>query len=49
MLGDVTYIFPTERRPTFAAVDVAHGVVPGRHLPVIRLTLNHVHTAELGR
>ncbi len=43
----MTYIFPPERCPALAAVDIADGVLAGRHLPIIWFTLDHVHTVRV--
>lgn len=42
-----TYVFPAERLSAFHAVDVAHGVVPSGHLPVVGFTLDYVHTTQV--
>ena len=42
-----THIFPTKGLSALAAVDVPHGVVASRHLPVVGLTLDYVHTARV--
>lgn len=43
---DKTYIFPAQSGAAFAAVDVADGVVSGRHRAVVRLAFEDINARK---